>query len=296
MVVCDGDARSASGSESVCAAGVTGRHVDRRRLSSQRCVPAELWPRIHLHDGIVKGDHDDTAKLVNNPDVYQWYLDLGPLSNVDAKYFKKACLRGTILLNHPDYDAFWKRQGFAPWLNRVTVPTLNVAGWWDQEDFYGPITIYELLERHDTAIRTSSWSDHGIMAAGRGVTGESSVPSILEVDTGLLPQEVMAKFLAHYLKGKPPNARSFDIQNGDNEWVEHNDWPPKHNVAERRSIFKQEGKLSFDSPAGAVKPSTVMFRIRPIRFRTARARFRSFGLDRPGRSRISDLSIIAPTF
>ena len=51
---------------------------------------------------------------------------------------------------HPDYDAFWQRQAFAPWLNKVTVPTLNVAGWWDQEDFYGPIKIYELLERHDT--------------------------------------------------------------------------------------------------------------------------------------------------
>ena len=30
------------------------------------------------------------------------------------------------------------------------MPTLNVAGWWDQEDFYGPIKIYELLEKHDT--------------------------------------------------------------------------------------------------------------------------------------------------
>ena len=32
----------------------------------------------------------------------------------------------------------------------MTVPTLNVAGWWDQEDFYGPIKIYELLEKHDS--------------------------------------------------------------------------------------------------------------------------------------------------
>ena len=92
----------------------------------------------------------DTAGLVNNYDVYQWYLNLGPLANVDAKYFKKGLPTWNDFVNHPDYDAFWKRQGFAPWLNRVTVPTLNVAGWWDQEDFYGPITIYELLERHDT--------------------------------------------------------------------------------------------------------------------------------------------------
>ena len=30
------------------------------------------------------------------------------------------------------------------------MPTLNVAGWWDQEDFYGPLKIYETLEKHDT--------------------------------------------------------------------------------------------------------------------------------------------------
>ena len=32
----------------------------------------------------------------------------------------------------------------------MKVPTLNVAGWWDQEDFYGPIRIYDALEKHDT--------------------------------------------------------------------------------------------------------------------------------------------------
>ena len=29
------------------------------------------------------------------------------------------------------------------------MPTLNVAGWWDQEDFYGPIAAYENLEKKD---------------------------------------------------------------------------------------------------------------------------------------------------
>ena len=37
-----------------------------------------------------------------------------------------------------------------PYLTRVTVPTLNVAGWWDQEDFYGPVQIYDTLEKHDS--------------------------------------------------------------------------------------------------------------------------------------------------
>jgi predicted acyl esterase len=33
----------------------------------------------------------------------------------------------------------------------VKVPTLNVAGWWDQEDFYGPLAIYHALEGHDAS-------------------------------------------------------------------------------------------------------------------------------------------------
>ena len=32
-------------------------------------------------------------------------------------------------------------------LDRPRVPTLNVAGWWDQEDFFGPVKIYSLLEK-----------------------------------------------------------------------------------------------------------------------------------------------------
>jgi predicted acyl esterase len=64
-------------------------------------------------------------------------------------------LHGTIpswndFVSHPNYDAFWQRQAAAPYINRVSVPTLSVAGWWDQEDFYGPITIYKLLEKYDT--------------------------------------------------------------------------------------------------------------------------------------------------
>ena len=30
------------------------------------------------------------------------------------------------------------------------VPNLNVAGWWDQEDFYGPVKVYDLFEKLDT--------------------------------------------------------------------------------------------------------------------------------------------------
>ncbi len=83
-------------------------------------------------------------------DTFQWYLDLGPLANVNTKHLHGKIPTWNDFVAHPNYDAFWQRQGAAPYLTRVTVPTLTVAGWWDQEDFYGPLKIYELLEPHDT--------------------------------------------------------------------------------------------------------------------------------------------------
>src|SRR6186713_182961 len=192
----------------------------------------------------------NTANLVNNPDVYQWYLDLGSLANVDAKYFKKGLPTWNDFVNHPDYDAFWKRQGFAPWLNRVTVPTLNVAGWWDQEDFYGPITIYRALERHDQRNRNflvvGPWN-HGGWSGGPGQT-------LGNIDFGSPTGEyyrakIQAPFFAYYLKDKgsltQPEAIVFEA--GSNTWRTFDSWPPK-NATTKSLYFQPNGGLAFTPP------------------------------------------------
>jgi uncharacterized protein len=193
----------------------------------------------------------DISGVIDRFDAYEWYLNLGPLSNANAKYFHNKLPTWNDFVNHPDYDAFWKRQAFAPWLNRVTVPTLNVAGWWDQEDFYGPLKIYELLERHDSANKNflvvGPWN-HGGWSRGEG-------QKLGRIDFGSATaayyrREVLARFLAYHLKGKGnldlPEALTF--RTGANEWVRHDAWPPKRNVAARRLYFQADGKLSFDPP------------------------------------------------
>ncbi len=52
----DGDARSASGAQGGVSARVASRHVHRRRLPSQRRVPAELRLRVRDDDGDHQGD------------------------------------------------------------------------------------------------------------------------------------------------------------------------------------------------------------------------------------------------
>ncbi len=78
-------------------------------------------------------------------DTYEWYLQLGALSNANKKYIHGALPTWNDFVAHPNYDSFWKQQAMPIVLRRPKVPNLNVAGWWDQEDFYGPMKIYEIL-------------------------------------------------------------------------------------------------------------------------------------------------------
>lgn len=217
------------------------------------------------------------SSLFDRYDSYLWYLRLGPLSNVDAKYFHREIPTWNDFKNHPDYDAFWKRQAFAPWLNRVTVPTLNVAGWWDQEDFYGPLKIYELLERYDTENKNflviGPWN-HG------GWSGKGQKLGNIEFGSATgdyYRKNVYAPFFAHYLKGEKHHAlpEALIFRTGRNSWVRHEVWPPKRNVVEKQLYLIKNGKLSFDPPGPSaeeefdsyisdpVKP--VPYRLRPIR-------------------------------
>ena len=103
-------------------------------------------------------------------------------------------------VRHPNYDEFWKKQAFAPYLNDVTVPTLNVAGWFDQEDFYGPLKIYELLEKHDT--RNAELPGRRPVEPrrlARAAPADKLGRIDFDSDTGdvLTAQDVQAPFFAH---------------------------------------------------------------------------------------------------
>src|SRR5262245_11509172 len=262
----------------------------------QQASPADMWIGDDFHhNGAFRLSYGfeyaymmesskeitDVTTVIDRFDAYEWYLGLGPLSNVDKKYLNHRLPTWNDFVNHPDYDAFWKRQGFAPWLNRVTTPMLNVAGWWDQEDFYGPLKIYELLERHDTSNKNflviGPWN-HGGWSRGDGQKlGRIDFGS---ATAGYYRRDVLARFLAYHLKGKGdfnlPEALTF--RTGANEWVRHEAWPPTGNITARRLYFQANGKLSFDPPPANAEPAfdsyisdpanPVPYRPRPIEVRS----------------------------
>ena len=56
------------------------------------------------------------------------------------------------ILEHPSYDAFWQQQAMDQILaaQPLKVPTMIVAGIWDQEDIYGATAVYKAIKPKDT--------------------------------------------------------------------------------------------------------------------------------------------------
>jgi hypothetical protein len=194
------------------------------------------------------------AFMFDRYDTFEWYLlDLGPLANANAKYFHGNIPTWNDFVAHPNYDDFWQKQGFEPYLKnlKLQVPNLNVAGWWDQEDFYGPLKIYETLEKNDTNhlnfLVVGPWN-HGGWARSRG-------DSLGRIKFGsetskYFREKVQAAWFAYWLKGKGnlPMREALTFQTGTNEWKEYDQWPPRAHVKARRLYLHDSGALSFEPP------------------------------------------------
>jgi len=183
-------------------------------------------------------------------DLYDWYLGVGPLSNINKKYLHGKIPSWNSFVEHPAYDEFWKHKALAHALHQAKVPNLNVAGWWDQEDFYGPMALYADLEKNDAAhlnfLVVGPWN-HGGWAHGAG-NWLGQIP--FNSDTGkYFREQVEAPWFAFYLHGKGtlPLKEALLFQTGSDTWTRFDSWPPID--AQKRSLyFGAQGKLSFDAP------------------------------------------------
>ena len=232
---------------------------------SPQASPADMWLGDDFHHngafrlsyGFEYAAMMETSKETeqfgfDRYDTFEWYLDLGALSNVNQKFLHGKIPTWNDYVAHPDYDSFWKRQTMIPHITSVDVPTLNVAGWWDQEDFYGPLRIYEAYETHDAEgqnyLVVGPWN-HGGWSRGVGDRlGAISFGS----DTGVyFRDEVQAPWFAYWLKDEGelslPEALTFEA--GSNRWRSWDRWPPVDDTIERHLYFHAGGHLSFDPPA-----------------------------------------------
>jgi uncharacterized protein len=184
-------------------------------------------------------------------DSYEWYLDVGPLSNLNAKYLHGKIPYWNSTMEHPDYDDFWKKEAWVRQLHASTVPNLNVAGFWDQEDPWGPWQIFRHAEEHDPE-RTN------FIVAGPWFHGQWQTAKADSI--GLIPfgghetarefrEKIEAPFFRYYLhgEGEKPAWQASTFQSGSNTWHTYAAWPPKEAQATNLYLHA-DGTLSFAGP------------------------------------------------
>ena len=219
-----------------------------------------------------------SAFAFDQADLYDWYLRLGSLARVNERHLKGAIPTWNDFSTHASYDAFWQRRGVTQFLDQVRVPTLNVAGWWDQEDFYGPVKIYETLERHDTNRRNylvvGPWNHGGWNAATGQTLGKVNFGS---PTARYFRETIQAPWFAYWLKDKGTLAlaEATTFQSGTNAWMTNDSWPPRVNLRTRRLYTRAGRQLSFTKPTDRAgvgfdsyvsdPANPVPYRARPIR-------------------------------
>ncbi|MGH7499386.1 MAG: CocE/NonD family hydrolase, partial [Gemmatimonadales bacterium] len=181
-------------------------------------------------------------------DTYDWYRALGPLANVDAKYYHGKVPTWGAFVAHPAYDAHWQARAVQRGLTAPAVPTLVVGGWWDQEDRYGPLATYEALERGDSAGRNflvmGPWNHGGWRRQAR------KIPVVDPGTSDGYLRDVEAPWFAYWLKGKGPltEPEAYLYDAGAQQWRSFDKWPAVEGAVKQSLYLRAGGRLSFDAP------------------------------------------------
>ncbi len=283
----------------LAAMALVNPHPALKAVSEQACMGDGWLGDDFFHNGAFRLSYGyeyaaemettkENSKLkFDRDDLYDWYLHVGPLSNINKEYLHGKIPSWNSFVEHPAYDEFWKEKALAHVLHQATVPNLNVAGWWDQEDFYGPTATYANLEKNDSAhmnyLVVGPWN-HGGWAHGPGnFLGQIPFAS----NTGeYFREKIEAPWFAYWLhdKGELPLKEALLFQTGSNIWTRFDAWPPR-DTQQKSLYFGADGKLSFDAPtneAAEAFDSYVSDPANPVPYRN-RPVDETYPSDHPGR-------------
>ncbi len=240
------------------------------KVSSPRASPSDMWIGDDFHhngafrlmytfDWLVNDARPRTGLTIirpplfnyGTPDGYKFFMDLGPVSNINRKYLHNQIPTWDEYMKHGDYDEYWKKQSLLQYLDNITHPILNVAAWFDAEDFYGPMSIYSTIEKkniHNKSILVVGPWYHG----GWGNSDGDQLGDInFDQKTGIYFREkVEFPFFMYHLKdeGELDLPEALVFETGSNQWRSYKRWPPK-GTTEKLLYFQTDGKLSFNPPA-----------------------------------------------
>lgn len=181
-------------------------------------------------------------------DKYKFYLETGALKNF-SKLMGDSILFWKDLMNHPNYDAWWKERDARVGCKNVKPAILTVGGLFDAEDCFGAWRLYEAIEKQSPAtnnkIVMGPWF-HGGWSKGDGsYLGNIRFGSKTST---YFQNNIEIPFFNYHLKGKgtiDQLAEASIFFTGENNWKSLSAWPPKDMVA-TPLYFNDHGALSFE--------------------------------------------------
>jgi len=201
-------------------------------------------------------------------DLYDWYLKLGSLKNVNDKYFHRELPTWNEFTQHPNYDSFWQKRSAMGYVPYPQTAMLHVGGYFDQEDMNGPQLMYRHMEKKDSFNRNyiilGPWN-HGQWYARKG---DSLGKISFETRTGEFFRTLQKKWFDYLLKdlgdGKFDEANCF--QTGSDVWKSYSTWPPKQAII-KKLYAAPNNKCSFEKPTTAGLVSYISDPSHPVPYR-----------------------------
>lgn len=189
--------------------------------------------------------------MPNRVDAYKFFLEAGPLANINEKLFKNDVGFWNDMMKHPSYDEFWQSRDLRRHFKNIKPAVMTVGGWFDAEDLFGALHVYESIEKQnpgaDNRLVMGPWF-HGGWSRGDG--DHLGFVGFDAKTAEFYRENIEFPFFDFYLKGKGDGKlpEAYVFETGTNIWHKRDSWPPKEAVS-KTLYFEANGKLSFDRPA-----------------------------------------------
>ncbi len=154
-------------------------------------------------------------------DGYRFFLDLGPMPNADAQYFKGGIPFWNEMMAHETYDAFWQARNLRPHLKNIVPAVMTVGGWFDAEDLFGALETYKWTERQSPGgvnqLVMGPWSHGGWARSDGEFLGDLRFESKTAV---FYREQIEFPFFSYHLKGRvdPGLPEAYVFETGSNVW------------------------------------------------------------------------------
>lgn len=184
-------------------------------------------------------------------DQYKFYLETGAVKNF-TKLLGDSIPFWLDLMNHPNYDAWWKARDARVGCKNVKPAMLTVGGLFDAEDCYGAWRLYEAIEKQSPA--TSNRIVMGPWFHGGWSKGDGSYLGNVRFGSKTseyFQNKIEIPFFNYYLKGKcslDQLAEATIFFTGENTWRSLAAWPPKDMVP-TPVYFNEKSRLTFSKPS-----------------------------------------------